>query len=116
MFNEAATIGGLGVQLVYYPGVGECRASRWISEASQLSAITSRIDCRAGNTQIAKIISHVRRENRTLKVLAAVFVGDAMEKTPTDLCDAAAGLGVPVFLFQEGEDRGVGQAFKEIAR
>lgn len=43
-----------------------------------------------------------------------MFVVDAMEETPTDLYDAAAGLGVPVFLFQEGEDRRVEQAFKEI--
>ncbi len=30
MFREAASIGGLDVQLVYYRGLGECRASRWV--------------------------------------------------------------------------------------
>jgi hypothetical protein len=63
------------------------------------ATIMSKIDCRAGNTQISKIISHVKRENRTLKVSAATFVGDAMEEKPEDLYDASAGLGVPVFLF-----------------
>src|SRR5215471_18950246 len=32
MFREAAAIGGLDVQLVYYRGLGECRASRWVSQ------------------------------------------------------------------------------------
>ena len=31
MFREAAAIGGLDVQLVYYRGLGECRAPRWVS-------------------------------------------------------------------------------------
>ena len=29
MFKEAANIGGLDIQLVYYRGLGECRASGW---------------------------------------------------------------------------------------
>ena len=33
MFREAAAIGGLDVQLVYYRGLAECRASRWVSDA-----------------------------------------------------------------------------------
>ena len=36
MFREAAAIGGLDVQLVYYRGLGECRASRWVSQAERL--------------------------------------------------------------------------------
>src|SRR6266850_985938 len=31
MFKEAASIGGLDVQLVYYRGLAECRASQWVS-------------------------------------------------------------------------------------
>ena len=45
MFREVASIDGLDVQLVYYRGVGECRASRWISDAKQLAATMSKIDC-----------------------------------------------------------------------
>src|SRR5688572_12515988 len=37
MFREAAAIGGLDVQLVYYRGLAECRASRWVSDATQLA-------------------------------------------------------------------------------
>src|SRR3954462_208565 len=36
MFNETAAIGGLDVQLVYFRGLGECRASRWVSDARHL--------------------------------------------------------------------------------
>ena len=36
MFREAAAIGGLDVQLVYYRGLAECRASRWVSQAERL--------------------------------------------------------------------------------
>src|SRR5688572_12834373 len=31
MFDEAGKVGGLEVQLVYFRGYGECRASRWVT-------------------------------------------------------------------------------------
>ena len=81
MFREAAVIGGLNVQLVYYRGP-ECRASRWVSQAERLSDLMERIDCRAGHTQIGKVIAHAKRENQVTPVQAMVFVGDAMEERP----------------------------------
>jgi hypothetical protein len=119
MFREAAAIGGLDVQLVYYRGLGECRASRWVSQAERLGALMERIDCRGGHTQIGKIISHAKRETQVTKVQALVFVGDAMEEKLDDLCHAAGELGllgVPTFMFQEGHDPIAEQAFREIAR
>src|SRR6266851_7183645 len=119
MFNETATIGGLDVQLLYYRGLAECRASRWVSDARQLGGLMEKIDCRGGHTQIGKILAHARRENEAKKVQALVFVGDAMEEPIDDLC-AAAGqlglLGVPAFVFQEGGDAVAERAFREIAR
>jgi hypothetical protein len=119
MFRETAAIGGLDVQLVYYRGLAECRASRWVSDARQLGALMERIDCRGGHTQIRKVLAHTRQENERRKVQALVFVGDAMEEPIDDLC-AAAGqlglLGVPVFVFQEGRDPVAEPAFREIAR
>jgi hypothetical protein len=119
MFAETAAIGGLDVQLVYYRGLAECRASRWVSDARQLGGLMERIDCRGGHTQIGKILAHARRETEKQKVQALVFVGDAMEEPIDDLC-AAAGqlglLGVPAFVFQEGHDPVAEQAFREIAR
>ena len=37
MFREVAAVGGLDVQLVFYRGLGECRATRWISHPEQLA-------------------------------------------------------------------------------
>src|SRR5262245_21627308 len=62
MFREAASIGGLDVQLVYYRGLSECRSSRWVSQAERLASLMERIDCRGGHTQIGRIIGHARRE------------------------------------------------------
>jgi hypothetical protein len=119
MFRETSAIGGLDVQLVYYRGLAECRASRWVSDARQLGGLMEKIDCRGGHTQIAKVLAHAKRENETKKVQALVFVGDAMEEPIDDLC-AAAGqlglLGVPAFVFQEGHDAVAEQAFREMAR
>ena len=119
MFREAAAIGGLDVQLVYYRGLTECQASRWVSKAERLAALMVQIDCRGGHTQIAKIISHAKRETQTKTVQALVFVGDAMEEKLDDLCHGAGQLGllgVPAFMFQEGNDPVTEQAFREIAR
>jgi hypothetical protein len=119
MFREAASIGGLDVQLVYYRGLAECRSSQWVSQADRLASLMERIDCRGGHTQIGKVIAHARRETEKTKVQALVFVGDAMEEKLDDLCHGAGELGllgVPAFMFQEGYDAIAEQAFREIAR
>ena len=119
MFREAAAIGGLDVQLVYYRGLGECRASHWVSDARELANLMAKIDCRGGHTQIGKILSHAQHETEKKKVQALVFVGDAMEEAIDDLAAAAGALGllaVPAFVFQEGHDPIAEQAFREIAR
>jgi hypothetical protein len=119
MFQEAAAIGGLDVQLAYYRGLAECRASRFVSDARMLGGLMEKIDCRGGHTQIGRILAHARGETETKKVQALVFVGDAMEESLDDLC-ASAGqlglLGVPAFMFQEGADPVAERAFREIAR
>jgi hypothetical protein len=119
MFREAAVVGGLDVQLVYYRGQSECRASPWVAEPGRLGALMSRIDCRGGHTQIAKILAHARRENDKRKVAVVVFIGDAMEESLDELCARAGELGlrnVKAFMFQEGYDPVCEQAFREIAR
>src|SRR2546421_1168560 len=70
MFRETAAIGGLDVQLVYYRGLAECRASRWVSDARQLGALMEKIDCRGGHSQIGKVLAHARRESEKQKVQA----------------------------------------------
>ncbi|KAB2878212.1 MAG: VWA domain-containing protein, partial [Pseudorhodoplanes sp.] len=119
MFQEAAAIGGLDVQLVYFRGLRECRASAWVSDPARLSGLMETIDCRGGHTQIGRVLAHARNETQRAKVHALVYVGDAMEEAIDDLC-APAGelglLGIPVFMFQEGDDAIAGRAFREIAR
>ena len=119
MFREAASVGGLDVQLVYYRGLSECRASRWVSHSEHLADLMTRIDCRGGHTQIGRILAHAGQETEKSAVQALVFVGDAMEEGIDDLCAAAGELGlrgIPVFMFQEGHDAIADRAFREIAR
>ena len=119
MFREAGATRGLDIQLVYYRGLAECRASPWIAEPQRLGELMSRIDCRGGHTQIAKILAHARRESDKARIGALIFVGDAMEESLDDLCAGAGELGlrnIPAFMFQEGYDLVCEQAFREIAR
>jgi hypothetical protein len=119
MFREAAAIGGLDIQLVYFRGLGECGASQWVTDSKRLGELMSRIDCRGGHTQIGKVLSHARKENDAQKVQAVIFVGDAMEESVDDLSAAAGDLGlrgVPLFMFQEGGDPVAENAYREIAR
>jgi len=119
MFREVASAGGLDMQLVYYRGLGECRASRWLSEPQQLAKTMSQIMCEAGHTQIEKVLTHAQKETKLLKVSALVFVGDAMEENSDSLAHEAGELGrlkVPVFMFQEGHDREVEHVFRNIVQ
>lgn len=119
MFGAVKAVGGLDVQLVYFRGAGECRASRWVSDPDALARLMSTVSCQGGYTQIGKVLSHTRSEAEKKRVNALVYVGDCMEEAVDDLCGRAgelALLGVPVFLFQEGRDGVAERAFREIAR
>jgi hypothetical protein len=115
MFREVASAGGLDMQLVYYRGLAECRASRWYGHPAELAGAMSHIMCVGGETQIGRVLSHVAKEAKSLPVNALVFVGDAFEES-ADLVVAEAGkMGVPAFVFQEGSDPEVETVFKAIA-
>lgn len=115
MFDAVARIGGLDVQLVYFRGAGECRASKWVANPADLARLMGSVACRGGYTQIGKVLSHALSECGRQRIGALVYVGDSMEEEVDDLC-GRAGLGVPAFLFQEGDDARATQAFAEIAR
>ena len=119
MFREAASAGGLDLQLVYYRGLDECKASKWVSDPARLGKIISTIMCRSGETQIGRILEHAVKETRLLPVSALVFVGDAFEEEADTIVPAAhelGRLGVRVFMFQEGNDQKVESAFRTIAQ
>lgn len=119
MFHAVAEVGGLDVQLVFFRGAGECRASKWVSDPDALARLMTTVQCRGGYTQIGKVLSHARQETEKRKVNALVYVGDCMEEPVDELCGRAGELalhGVPVFIFQEGRDPVAEQGFREIAR
>lgn len=119
MFRETASVGGLDVQLLYFRGLSECRASRWVSDGAGLGDLMARIQCMGGHTQIRKVLQHARAESDRAKVQVLVYVGDAMEEGIDDLAAAAGELGlrgVAAFMFHEGHDPIAEQAFREIAR
>ena len=119
MFEACAALGGLGVQLVYFRGMAECRASGWVGDPRKLTSLMGRIDCQGGQTQIGRVLAHVRDEAKRQPVRAFVFVGDAMEEHADDLCAMAGALrliGVKGFMFQEGHDVAATTVFREIAR
>jgi hypothetical protein len=119
MFNAVKAVGGLDVKLVFFRGFDECRASRWVSDATALARLMTSVECRGGFTQIRKVLKHALGEASKGKVSALVYVGDAMEESVDELAHLAGQLGllsIPVFLFQEGHDLQVQAAFREIAR
>ena len=119
MFEVAAGLGGLAVQLVYFRGFGECRASGWIGEPNRLTGLMTRIACEGGQTQIGRVLAHVRDEARAVPVRAFVYVGDAMEENVDALAATAGELGlrgIRGFFFQEGHDPVATAAFASLAR
>jgi hypothetical protein len=119
MFDAVAQIGGLDVQLIYFRGFGECRASKWVSDAHALKRLMTSVACQGGFTQIRKVLKHARTEAESGNVSAVVYVGDCMEENIDELANTAGELGllkVPVFMFQEGNNPDAATAFKEIAR
>lgn len=119
MFNSIPKDSALQVQLLYFRGFGECRASKWVIDATALARLMTGIDCRGGNTQIGKVFAHARAEHAKRRINAVIYVGDAIEENVDDLSEKAGQLGLlncPIFVFQEGRDTRVEAAFREFAR
>lgn len=119
MFSETAALGGLSVQLAYYRGFGEFKASSWLTETATLLREMTGVFCLGGQTQIGRLLKHVIAETKKERVQAVVFVGDAFEEDIDAVCHQAGELGVlgvPVFVFHEGSDPLARRAFEQIAR
>lgn len=119
MFLVADKLSGLAVQLIYFRGLGECRASRWTRSASDLAELMRKISCQGGRTQISKVLSHALKAAETGPIGALIYIGDAMEENIDALCVKAGELGlrkVPCFMFHEGRDPVAESSFREIAR
>lgn len=119
MFSETKKVGQLQVQLVYFRGFNECKASKWVADPDALSRLMTAVECRGGNTQLARVLSHVKAESARTGVSAVVFVGDAFEENVDAICQTAGEvglLGTRLFMFQEGNDATAERAFREVAR
>jgi hypothetical protein len=106
------------VQLVYYRGDDQCAASRWTGDTKHLTKIMTGLMCRAGHTQLRKVLVHAQKETKLLKVSALIFIGDALEENEDGLIPQArelGRLGTPAFMFQEGDSHEVEKVFREIA-
>ncbi|MEM7209065.1 MAG: VWA domain-containing protein [Pseudomonadota bacterium] len=123
MFNEVSRIGGLDVQLVYFRGYAECRASPWVNDADTLHRFMKSVRCEAGTTQIERVLTHAIKEAQAnagkQPVGAMVYVGDCLEES-IDVLGKKAGelrlLNVPVFFFQEGYEPVATRGFAQLAK
>ena len=119
MFRAIPKDSALQVQLLYFRGFGECRASKWVVDAESLAKLMRGIQCQGGRTQISKVLTHARSEHARRRINAVIYVGDAIEENVDDLAEKAGQLGLlglPMFIFQEGRDTQVEAAFREFAR
>lgn len=119
MFLAAASLGGLEIQPCFYRGFGEFKAGPWFRESGALLRLMSTVTCRAGHTQIAKVLQHAINMTRQQRVAALVFVGDCCEEDVDGLCALAGQLGLlgtRAFVFHEGSNAVAASAMREIAR
>jgi hypothetical protein len=119
MFAQAAALGGLEIQLCFYRGYGEFNHSPWYIKSQDLLKRMTGVFCLGGLTQIGKVLRHSIKETKKKKVQAVVFVGDCVEEDIDALCHLAGQLGllgVPVFVFHEGQDPRAAGAFAQIAK
>ena len=119
MFKKTAQLGGLSIQLAYYRGYEEFYASAWHTGADQLLREMTAVQCLGGMTQLTKVLKHAVAETKRKKVQALVFVGDCFEEDPggaQELAGQLGLLGVPVFMFQEGDDPLAETVYRQISK
>lgn len=119
MFQEAGALGGLDMQVAFYRGLSEFRATPWLRDPDALLKAMMKVECLAGQTQIERVLRHTARQAAESRVNALVFVGDCVEEDVDTLARAAGEMalqGVPAFLFHEGHDAHAVAAFNDIAR
>lgn len=118
MFHATDALGGLEVQLCFYRGFGEFSATPWYASSNKLVKQMTSVHCLGGLTQIGKVLRHANKEARESKVNALIFIGDCVEENPDHLAHQAGQLGilgVPAFLFHEGNDPKTVRVFQQMA-
>lgn len=119
MFVAASEIGGIEVRLAFYRGFDEFKVSRWTADGRELARLMGAVRCLAGRTQIARLLRYAAEQRRESRIDAVVFVGDCCEEDVDEVGHEAGQLGLlglPVFVFHEGEDRIASRIFPQIAK
>ena len=119
LFNEAERLGNLAIQLCYYRGHNEFRASRWATTPATLRDQMLSVSCLGGATQITRLMQHAAEQAAAHPLRAVIFIGDCFEENEADLVATAGQLAlrnVPVLIFQEGQDPVAQRAFAALAR
>ena len=57
MFEATQALGGLEIQLAFYRGFGEFKASQWTADEKALLGQMTAVLCLAGETQIGKVLA-----------------------------------------------------------
>jgi hypothetical protein len=102
MFAAIKAVGTVAVKLIYYCGDHECKAGAWQGDADAVSRSMLTLSCRAGYTQIARVLKLALAEKE--KLSGVVFIGDHCENDEAELLNLAATLGkrsIPLFIFHE---------------
>jgi hypothetical protein len=118
LFLATESLGGIAIQLCYYRGFKEFRATDWVTRPERLLSAMNRVQCLGGQTQIGRVLNHAMKETRVKAVKAVILVVDCCEEAVDPLCQQAGELGMlntPLFIFQEGDDARAQEAFKQMA-
>ena len=108
----------LQIRLSHFGG-NAFSALNWSKNAEDLRREMKAVDCESGRTQIGQVLNDAIKQAAQGKIAALFYTGDAMEENHADLCDQAKKLaqcGIPVFMFQEGDDAQTKNTYQEIAR
>jgi hypothetical protein len=119
LFLATKDLGGLAIQLCYYRGFREFKATGFVTQTSQLLNLMNGVSCLGGHTQINRVLAHARKETRAKPVKAVVFIGDSCEEPIDALCHIAGELGMlrtPVFMFHEGADAHARAVFQQVSK
>ncbi|PCM43490.1 hypothetical protein [Marinobacter sp. ANT_B65] len=119
LFLATKDLGGLAIQLCYYRGFREFKATGFVNETGQLLNLMNGVSCLGGHTQIGRVLAHAREETRAKAVKALVFIGDSCEEPVDELCHIAGELGMlrtPVFMFHEGADAHARAVFQQVSK
>ena len=89
MFEETASIGSLEMQVAFFRGYQEFKATKWTTNSHSLTGPMSRVSCLGGQTQIERVLLHALKMNEMQNINAIVYIGDCMEEDADSLCHLA---------------------------